>query len=99
MAEAPTGSGLRCAYCNTPIVRTDQLVEFGGAYFCCPNCELAAQNPERSRRARRGGGLVLTCLHCHTPIIFSEIMVQANGGSYCCVNCAEVARHLVASAG
>jgi hypothetical protein len=92
MADASTGDGLRCAYCATPILRTEQLVEVNGLLFCCPNCELAARNPEASRRARRGGGLVLTCAHCATPIIFSEIMVIVGGFNYCCDNCAEAAR-------
>lgn len=91
MVEAPTAGGMRCAFCSTPIVRTDTLVEIDGIYYCCPNCELAARQPAVARHARRGGGLVLTCTHCGTPIIFSEIMVPAGGHVYCCANCAEIA--------
>jgi hypothetical protein len=91
MADASTDGAPRCAYCATPIVATETLVEVGGLLFCCPNCELAAQNPEASRRARRGGGLVLTCGHCGTPIIFSEIMVPGPVANYCCPNCAVAA--------
>jgi hypothetical protein len=89
---AVTDGAQPCAYCGTPIVRFETVVEIDGIRYCCPNCELAAQNPERSQRARRGGGLVLTCTHCGTPIIVSEIMVHADGRSYCCLNCAEVVR-------
>ena len=94
MADASTAStdgAPRCAYCATPIVAAETLVEVGDLLFCCPNCELASQNPEASRRARRGGGLVLTCGHCGTPIIFSEIMVPGPVANYCCLNCAVAA--------
>lgn len=91
MAETPEGAW-RCAYCSTPIIVEDKIVEVDGALYCCPNCELMSQRPEAAKRARRGGGLVLSCNQCGTPIFFPEILVSRGTHSYCCLNCAEVAR-------
>ena len=93
MAEGVVESRGQCAFCGTPIIQTDKLVQVGGLIYCCPNCELAARQPELSRRAaKRGGGLVLTCNLCRTPIFLPEIMVVRGQRNYCCLNCAEVAR-------
>jgi uncharacterized Zn finger protein (UPF0148 family) len=91
MAATALESAWRCAYCGTPIIRPETLVDVAGTLYCSPNCELMSRNPEIARRARRGGGLVLACNQCGTPIFLPEIMVHEGTRSYCGPNCAAVA--------
>jgi hypothetical protein len=92
MAEISSDGVPTCGLCGVPIILQQHMIEIDGRYYPCQSCALTASEPARSRRARRGGGLVLTCDLCHVPIIFSEIMVQEGGKVYCCPNNAEVAR-------